>query len=175
MDRRLSWVFAALLFLCAPTAGAAELCDTSQQRPGQPPAGRNDRPGDKPGKPGDHEGHEPLKWWIDPKLRAELGVTDQQSAAVEQIWQKSVPGLREARSKLDKLEEALTQLTRDDSVDEAQVIAQIERIENMRADANKRRTLMIYRMNKILTPDQRTKVKALFERRDAQRRGASPR
>jgi Spy/CpxP family protein refolding chaperone len=171
MDRLLSWAFAALLALPAVPAAALSLCEGTQQRGGQPPSGRSDR-GDKPG--GDREGHPRLKWWIDPKMRAELSVTDQQSAAVEQIWQKDAPALREAWSKLEKLEDALTQMTTRDGTDEAAVIAQIDRVENMRAEGNKRRTAMIYRMNKVLTPDQRAKVKALFERRDPPRR-PSPR
>jgi Spy/CpxP family protein refolding chaperone len=166
MARPLSWALAALLFLAAPAVGAAELCSQQPQRAAQP-AGKADRPGD---------GHGPAKrWWIDQPMRGDLGITDQQSAAVEKIWQSSLPSLRESRQKLDKLEEALTQMTRDDSIDEALVVAQIERVENMRADANKRRTLMIYRMNKVLTPDQRAKVKAMFEQRDQGRRGSSSR
>lgn len=174
MARPLSLALAALLSVAAPAAGAAELCDAAaQQRVGQPPAGRNDKPGDKPGGRGDD--HQPKKWWVDPQDRANLGITDQQSAAVEQIWQKSLPGLREAREKLTRLEDALTQLTSTDGVDEAKVVAQIELVENMRAEANKRRTLMIYRMHKVLTPDQRAKVKAMFEQREPQRRGPSSR
>jgi Spy/CpxP family protein refolding chaperone len=167
MARPLSWAFAALLLVHAPGASAAAVCDPSQQRAGQP--GKGD-------KPGDREGHAPqAHWWIDPKLRAELSVTDQQSAAVEQIWQKSVPALRESRARLEKLEDALTQLTRDDSADEATVIAQIDRVETARAEAIKLRTVMIYRMNRILTPDQRARVKAMFEKRDQQRRNQPPR
>ena len=158
-----------MLALSAPAARAAELCEGSQQ----PQRGGQQGRGDKPG--GEHDHPPRAKWWVDPKLRAELGVTDQQSAAVEQIWQKSVPALRDAREKLDKLEQALTQMTSADTADEAAVIAQIERVENMRAEANKRRTVMIYRMNKLLTPDQRAKVKAMFERNEPQRRGGSSR
>ena len=109
-------------------------------------------------------------WWIDPKLRADLAITDQQSAAVEQIWQKSLPPLRDAREKLEKLEDALSRMIAENA-DEARVAAQIDLVENMRADANKRRTLMIFQMNKVLTPDQRAKVKAMFEQNDPQRRG----
>jgi Spy/CpxP family protein refolding chaperone len=170
MARPLPLALAALLSVAAPAAGAAELCGAAQQRAGQPPAGRNDKPADKPGGRGDDH-QPPKKWWVDPQDRANLGITDQQSALVEQIWQKSLPGLREAREKLTKLEDALTQLTSTDGVDEAKVIAQIELVENVRADANKRRTLMIYRMHKVLTPEQRAKVKAMFEQREPQRRG----
>jgi Spy/CpxP family protein refolding chaperone len=169
MARPLSWAFAALLVLYGPRVGAAELCNPTQQR-GVPPKT------DAAAKPGDREEHGPqTHWWIDPKLRAELSVTDQQSAAVEQIWQKSVPQLRDARARLEKLEDGLTQLTRDDSVDETTVIAQIDRVETARAEAIKLRTVMLYRMNRVLTPDQRARVRAMFEKRDQQRRSQSPR
>jgi Spy/CpxP family protein refolding chaperone len=169
--RPLAWVVVALLLI--PSAGrAAGLHDISvcerdqpgQQRDGYPPAGS------KPDKPG---GPERPKWWIDPKLRAELGITDQQSAAVEQIWQKSLPSLREGRQRLEKLEDALSQMT--DVADEAAVITQIDKVETLRAELSKGRTLMIYRMNRLLTPDQRGKVKAMYERREPPRHGLSPR
>src|SRR4051812_40117555 len=122
MAKPIFWVCAALLALGAPAAHAAELCEPAQQRGPQAAAT------DKNGKPGEHDHAPRPKWWIDPKLRGELGVTDQQSAAVEQIWQKTAPGLREMWSRLEKLEDALTQLTKDDSVAEATVIAQIEQV-----------------------------------------------
>ena len=170
---------AAVLFLTAQAAAAAELCtgpqqqnqpQTQQPRPGQS-AGKGDK-----AKGGDHKPpQERLKWWIDPKLRAQFAINDQQSALVEQIWSRDAPGIREARNKLQKLEEILEQLTRDDSTDEAKIVVQIDQVEQMRAETNKRRTLMIYRMNKILTPDQRAKVRAYYEgpqppKRDSSRR-----
>ena len=173
MARNIAWTVAALLLLSTPGRAAGltgtSICEkdqAAQQRGGQPPAGaKSDKPGDKrPERP---------KWWIDSKLRAELGITDQQSVAVEQVWQKSLPSLREGREKLTKLEDALSKLT--DGTDEAAVIAQSERVESLRAELNRGRTLMIYRMNKILTADQRAKVKAMYEQHDQGRRGESPR
>jgi hypothetical protein len=41
---------------------------------------------------------------------------------------------------------------------------------------SKARTLMIYRMNRLLTPDQRAKVKAMYDQKQPPRRGGlSPR
>jgi len=67
----------------------------------------------------------------------------------------------------------LSKLT--DGSDEAAVIAQSDRVENLRAELRKGRTLMIYRMNKLLTPDQRAKVKAMYEHPDQGRRGSTQR
>ncbi|MEO6239395.1 MAG: Spy/CpxP family protein refolding chaperone [Vicinamibacterales bacterium] len=167
MARHIAWVVALLLL--SPAAGhAGSLCE---QRNG-PPAPHGSK---QDGKSGEARSGQRPKWWVDPKLRADLGITDQQSAAVESVWSKSLPALREARERLDKLEDALSVMTQREGSDEAAVMAQIERVENTRAEANKTRTLMIYRMNKILTIEQRAKVKALFDRPDASRRGSSPR
>ena len=169
MTKRIAWAFAALLLIPA-TGRASEWCQkeqATQQRGGQPPAGH---PQDD--KTSDHK--PPPKWWIDPQLRAELGVTDAQSALVEEVWQKSLPKLRDGRGLLEKQEDVLSQMIRDGAA-EATVVAQIDRVENMRAELNKGRTLMIYRMNLVLRPDQRAKVKAMMEKRDSERRGTSSR
>jgi Spy/CpxP family protein refolding chaperone len=170
MARNIAWVVAALLLVPASGRAAGHgdiaVCDREQppqQRGGHPATAAKPDPAapksdkDKPGSPRP----ERPKWWIDAKLRAELGITDQQSAAVEAVWQKSLPALREGREKLEKLEDALSKLT--DGNDEAAVIAQTERVESMRAELNKGRTLMIYRMHRLLKPEQRAKVRAMFE------------
>lgn len=172
MARHIAWAVA--LLLAGPVCGhAASLsvgaaCDREQARPQKAGQSSANPHGEKPGE----QRSKPL-WWIDPKLRAELGITDQQSALVDAVWQKTAPLLRDARARLDKLEEALSAMTQKDGADETAVLAQIERVENTRAEASKTRTIMIYRMNKILTVDQRAKVKAMYERRDPPKRGPS--
>ena len=182
MARNIAWVVAALLLVPASgrAAGLGEIavCDREQapqQRGSHPTTGAKADPAatksDKD-KPSSQRPERGKFWWIDAKLRAELGITDQQSAAVEAVWQKSLPALREGRAKLEKLEDALSKLT--DGTDEAAVIAQTERVESLRAELNKGRTLMIYRMNRLLTAEQRAKVKAMYEQHDPPRRGPSP-
>jgi Spy/CpxP family protein refolding chaperone len=174
MARNIAWLFAALLLV--PASGRAGghdevfVCEREQppqQRGAQPAAGKTDKDKDKPSSPRPER-----RWWIDAKRRAELGITDQQSASVEKVWQQSLPALREGREKLEKLEDALSKLT--DGTDEAAVMAQAERVESLRAELNKDRTLMLYRMHRLLTADQRAKVKKMFEQHDPPRRGPSP-
>jgi Spy/CpxP family protein refolding chaperone len=171
MARHIAWGIALLLLGSVP-GRAAEICEKEQ-----PAQQRNGAAGAKPDQKSDGDkGHQapPPKWWIDTKLRAELAITDQQSALVEQVWSKTAPGLRDARVKLQKLEDTLSQMT-ESNTDEPAVKAQIELVENTRAELNKGRTLMIYRMNKILTADQRAKVRKMYEGRDPNKRGSSPR
>jgi len=149
MDRYVAWAFAALLLV--PAAGsAAELCEKSQGKPAAPS-------GHAEGKP--DQGHQgPPKFWVEPKLRAELGITDQQSATIEAIWQKGLPQRAETRTRLEKLEEALDKMMVDASADEAAIVAQIDKVEAARTEASKARVLMLYRINKVLLPEQRVKL-----------------
>lgn len=169
MPRHFVWAFAAVMFV-STSGRAAELCEAAQQRAGTPSTAKPKSEGQKHGeKDAGRQG--PKKWWIDPQLRAELVITDQQSALVEQVWQQSRPKLREAWEQLVKLEDALMQLLARTDGDESAIIAQIDRVETARAEHSKRRTLMIYRMNKVLTVEQRAKVKAMMDRRDDRRDG----
>jgi Spy/CpxP family protein refolding chaperone len=160
MARHLSWALVALLLTPVATP-ALEVCDQSAPQPQR--GGRNDGRG-----PDQDKRQPPPKWWVDEPMRTELGITEQQSAAVEQVWQRTIPKLRELREKLDQLEGQLSQMILDAS-DESAVVAQMDKVENTRAEANKARTLMLYRMNRVLTPDQRVKLKAMHDQREARR------
>jgi Spy/CpxP family protein refolding chaperone len=163
MARQLSWALAAFVVIPAVSA-AADPCEHSPeaiyaQQPGGPKAGGQDR--------------RPPRWWADEPERTELGITDQQSAAIEQIWNSTFPRLKELRERLDQLEETMSQMIRD-AADEAAVMAHVDKVESTRTEANKTRVLMLYRMNRLLTPEQRVKVKAMHDRRENARRGSTP-
>jgi Spy/CpxP family protein refolding chaperone len=166
MARHIPWLLSGVLLLPS-WAGAAVACEHIA---GTSDAQQQARPADDSSRRGDGRGDSPRRpWWIDEHARAELSITDQQSASIDQVWQKSLPGLREARERLDKLEDVLSQMILD-AADETPVVAQNERVESARAEANKTRTLMLYRMNRLLTPDQRVKLKAMHDRMEASRR-----
>jgi Spy/CpxP family protein refolding chaperone len=57
---------------------------------------------------------------------------------------------------------------------EAEVLRQAELVESMRAELGKAHTLMLYRMNRILSPEQRVKFNDMNERRDRGRREPPP-
>src|SRR4051812_17646641 len=129
MARYVAWAFAALLVVARP-GSAVEVCER-QQNPPKPAsqAGHND------GKA--EPDHQPTKWWIDPKLRAELGITDQQSGAIEAIWSKGFPQRADTYTRLHKLEDALDQMMLNASVDEAAIVAQLDKVEAARTEASK--------------------------------------
>jgi Spy/CpxP family protein refolding chaperone len=157
MARYVAWAFAALLVVARPSS-ATELCE--KQNPPKPAsqAGRTDGNPDQP--------HQPTKWWIDPKMRAELGITDSQSAAIEAIWSKAFTQRAETYTRLHKLEDTLDQMMLNASADEAAIVAQLDKVEAARTEASKSRVLMLYRINKVLTPDQRAKIAEKAKARD---------
>jgi Spy/CpxP family protein refolding chaperone len=130
---------------------------------------------DHAGKPhGDSEGKQSKqprdrwKWWL--YDREELGITDKQSAEIDRIFEETVPGQRAKREEIERLEPVLAKLTKEATADVATIAQHVDRIETLRAEMNKTRTIMLYRMNLLLNPEQRAKVKALYDKRDAERR-----
>ena len=175
MFRALVFTCAALLFAGSP-ARAEGLCEAAEQRAGQTYSKSDKDRQDKDKKDQPPPGREgPKKWWIDAELRRELGITDQQSAAIEQEWQKSLPQRAQARDRLEKLDAVLQKMILE-AADEAAVTAQLDRVGVALAESNKARMQMLYRMNRLLTQEQRAKVKAMMERRrDGGRRGPASR
>ena len=162
MATQTTWIFAAALALSVPAAAPASASC------GMDPAEQVDQRGAKesdkdPQKPKDDHG--PFKFWQG-DVQAELGITNQQSAAIEQIFQATMPKLEETKQKLDKLEATLSQTIRDNTADLATVAMQVDRQESTRAELYKTRTLMLYRMRLLLTPEQRARLQARWEARN---------
>ena len=137
-------------------------------------ATRHDRPNRRQaqaGRQSDGKQDHRWKWWL--YDRAELGITDKQSAEIDKIFETTMPGQRAKREELERLEAALAVLTSETKADVATVQAHVDKVENLRAEMNKTRTVMLYRINLVLSPEQRAKVKELIEKRrnsDASRR-----
>lgn len=122
----------------------------------------------------------PPPWWKSEEVVKELRLTADQSARIEKIFQATRPEMRQEYDELDRLEAKLSRLIEGDTLDEAGLARQIDRVETARANASKTRSLMLWRMRQVLTADQRVRLKALqtkLERRqmpsDQSRRGPS--
>ncbi len=172
MTRRTAWVFAAALVCAAPTSAATVLCEQAGPKPDQAkpaaPAqqGRGTEGRGTEGRGGEHR----VPWWKAPETRAELGISDKQSKDIDEIFQETLPSLRAAKDELDKLDEAVTKLIKEGSADVSVIAKQVAQAEQARANLTTKRTVMLYRMHRLLTPEQRIKLDAMFERREAERR-----
>ena len=116
---------------------------------------------------GASEGAKALKWWHDPACKARVGLTESQTAEIERIFQSVRDELRTEKVELEKQEATLSRLLAESNDDEAVVVRTIDRVEAARSALAKTRTLMLYRMHRLLSPNQRRKLEA-FEREQAQ-------
>jgi Spy/CpxP family protein refolding chaperone len=111
-----------------------------------------------------------FKWWQSDNFRRGLGLTQDQSGRIEEIFQHTVPVLRKQKDALDKAEADFNQMI--EASDDAQVMAQVTVVEIARSELNKSRTMMLLRMRRVLTPDQRVRfVQLQQETRDRGRSG----
>src|SRR5438067_13195587 len=113
-------------------------------------------------------------WWKSEQFQKDLGLTPDQCARIDSVFQATLPKLREGREELDREEADLSRLI-DLNVDEPQITRQVDGVEATRAKLNKMRTLMLYHMRQVLTPDQRTRFTPLHDKwiKDHPRRGSS--
>lgn len=119
-----------------------------------------------------------FKWWQNDRFQRELGLTAEQVARLEGIYQTTSPALRAQKDALDRLEEALSKVIADPASDEAAVLQASDRVEAARTELSKTRTLMLFRMRRVLSDEQNERMKRLHERgvgRDGRPRGPSPR
>jgi Spy/CpxP family protein refolding chaperone len=110
------------------------------------------------------------KWWMSEQVKADVGLTAQQSQELEAIFQSVLPQLRVAKADLDQLERRVSQLLAEGTADEATFGQALERVEAARGALNKTRTLMLFRMYRVLSPEQRVKLRAIHERVEQERR-----
>jgi Spy/CpxP family protein refolding chaperone len=157
MSRHFACVF-LVAFLGSAGASAAPLCEQQRGDGKKPDAARQD------------DGPPRWKWWLYPDSRKELRLTDLQSKKIDEVWEATAPKLREKWHEIERLEEALARTIKENTADVAIVAQQVEKVEKLRAENNATRTVMIYRMHLLLTPEQRVKVDEMRARMDAERK-----
>ena len=112
-------------------------------------------------------------WWHSDELRTELGLAEDQTTALQEIFQTVFPDLRRLMQELRAEEQELSDLIDAEEVDEWKVTLQIDKVEAARSALGKTRTLMLYRMYRELSSTQRDALREHFSdrarRRDQQR------
>jgi Spy/CpxP family protein refolding chaperone len=147
-----------VLVLASARPTPAQQGNRQQGRPGGPPPATQGQP------PPSH------KWWQNPKTITDLALTPDESKRIEEIFQGTLPKLQACNSQLEKQESRLNTMIATSDMSEAEIIKQIDLVEASRSEMGKARTLMLYRMHRILTPEQRVKLKAMFDQFDRERR-----
>jgi len=101
-------------------------------------------------------------WWKDAQFQKDLSLTSDQSTRIDSVFESTITLLRQKKVELDGQEAELSRLIAVNA-DEWAVTRQVDKVEGIRANLNKTRTLMLLRMRQVLTPDQRVQLNKLYE------------
>jgi Spy/CpxP family protein refolding chaperone len=107
-------------------------------------------------------------WWRADQFQKNLGLSADQVSRLEMVFQGALPDLRRGNDDLTRQEDELSRLI-EMNADEAVVIKQIDKVEAIRTHLNKTRQLLLLHQRQLLTPEQRVKLKALFDQMQADR------
>lgn len=114
-----------------------------------------------------------FKWWQNDRFQRELALTAEQVTRLEDIYQAAGPAMRAQKAALDRLQADLSAMVTEGRADDPTAADLIARVETSRAELGRTRGMMLYRMRRLLTSDQHTKLKVLFDERERSRRGHS--
>jgi len=111
------------------------------------------------------------KWWTNTDLAKKLNLTDQQVQQMEQIYQQHRLKLIDQVAAVQKQEVTLEPMLSADRPDEAQVLAQIDKVAQARAELEKSNARMLLGIRQVLTADQWKQLKAEMPRGPMRRMG----
>lgn len=144
----------------------AAATQTSQASTGQrattPPATAG--PASHPGQPAP-----PKPWWQDDAVKKDLGLTPKQLKDIDQLFENDRAKLSQLSTDWHQQETELNRLVMEGGVDERVIALKLDLVEASRVQFNKIRTLMVYRMYRVMTPEQNKKLQAIKELQDQMR------
>lgn len=95
----------------------------------------------------------------DSPIAKEIGLTEQQAQELKKLVPAMQKDMQDSRDKMEALAMKQADLMSQDSPDEAAVMKVVEELGQMRTDIAKKRMQQVLAAQKILTPEQRTKLR----------------
>jgi Spy/CpxP family protein refolding chaperone len=142
---------------------------TLAQGQASPPPTTDGRRGPNPGEgrggrggPSDY-----YKFWKDPAVVKEVGLTLDQATRIDRIYEDRARRIAPFAEDLDKQRAELDRLIRERTVDTGAVELQASKSTTLLAKIQETRIVMLYRQYMVLTPDQHKKLQAILERQRA--------
>src|SRR6478752_9940442 len=111
-----------------------------------------------------------FKWWQNERFQKELKLTPEQITRIEGIFQAAEPTLRAQKDAVDRREEKLSKLISDPKSTESGVLQATDRLEMSRNELTRTRTLMLFRIRRVLSDAQLTKLNEMHEHDQRERR-----
>lgn len=113
-----------------------------------------------------------FKWWQTDRFQKELVLTAEQITRIEGVYQSSEPLLRAQKQAVDRREEKLSKIIQDPKTDEPALLQAIDRLDAARSEVSRTRTLMLFRIRRVLSDEQNVKIRAMFDRDHSDREKA---
>ncbi len=115
------------------------------------------------------------KWWQDERVKADLHLTPDQCARINDVFEGFVANMSDVARDIRQREDKLSHLISADDVTEAQLLKEVDQLETQRSTLAKARTLMLFRMRRVLSPEQRGRLVEIQKAREQERRsGRAP-
>ena len=163
MARHLSWALGALLasgiiFVTAGSTLRAEAQGASEEQPAAQQVAVK------------RESNDRRPWWKNREHIAEIGLTPSQSAEIDRIFHVEINKMKPMRALLIEMERGVDATSRANTADIEAYTRQVRQVEQKRAELNTARTVMLYRMRRVLNAEQNVKFQAIYDRREADRK-----
>jgi protein CpxP len=94
------------------------------------------------------------RWWNNPKVVDKLKLTDTQRKAMDDTLQQHRETLVDLRGSLEKAELELEPMMKEDQPNESQILAQIDKVAQARAELEKANARFLLAIRSKLTPEQ---------------------
>jgi periplasmic protein CpxP/Spy len=107
------------------------------------------------GARGDHG-----KWWNNPKIVTDLKLTDAQRKAMDDTLQQHRETLIDLRATVEKAEVELQPMMGEDQPNESQILAQIDKVAQARAELEKANARFLLAIRSKLSPEQWKQLQA---------------
>jgi Spy/CpxP family protein refolding chaperone len=161
----------SVIAVCVAFSGAAGPISAERASAGQnQAAGKTPATLSKQSKPQTPPPARPKPWWLDENTKKELGLNAQQVKSIDDIFTSSKDEIAGYRETMNRENKELDKMVAEGKVEQWVVLRQIDRMEAARSNHNKTYWMMLYRMNRALTPEQRVKLQEI-ERRMRETRG----
>ena len=119
---------------------------------GGPPPARGNRRALQPGPRG--------RWWNDPEIVQKLSLNSDQQKKMDDIFQQNRLKLIDLNATLEKDEINMEPLVSAEAPEEANILAQIDRVAQARAELEKANARFLLGIRRVLTQDQWRKLQA---------------
>jgi len=164
------WISAVGLALVLGGAATLALGGGQHPQPSSQPVPAQSGTAASPGRGG--PGQDVRPWWKDAGMAREVGLTPVQIAKIDRIFDQRQKQIKPKADEYTKIKADLDRMMRERTAKPEEVEEQARRLMYPRLDIDVSRWRMLYEMSLVMSVDQNTKMRAMFDRMDQERREA---